>query len=141
MKIYIDRLHDHEHFEATLPPAFLDLHEKDIATPAPVIVQGEASIVDDLLMLTLSVKTEIEMPCSICNAVTRVPLENKNILISIPLSEISSAVFDCTDAVREEVVMLIPPFVECKQGACPQRDTLRPFLKKETQNFPFADLH
>ncbi|MGD0665665.1 MAG: hypothetical protein ABSA17_08085 [Rhabdochlamydiaceae bacterium] len=143
LKIFTERLRNdhHEKFDLALPPAFLELNEKEIRAESPVAVKGEAYVLDDLLMLSFNLSTDVEMPCSICNAPTKVRLQNKNILISLPLSELPSAVYDPTDLIREEVVMLIPQFVECKKGACPARKELNPYLKKETQNFPFADLH
>lgn len=147
LKIFTEQLKNdhHEKIDAVLSPEFLDLHEQEMSTPAPVVVKGEAYVVDDLLMLSLAVCTDIEMPCSICNAPTRVSLQNKNIFTSIPLSELPSSIFDCSTLIREEILMLLPQFVECKNGACPERQALKSYLKSdkksETQNFPFADLH
>ena len=147
LKIFTEQLKDdhREKIDASLSPEFLDLHEKEIKTSSPIVVKGEAYVVDDLLMLSVSIKTEVEMPCSVCNAAVRVPVQNKDIFISIPLSELPSSIFDCSDLIREEVLILLPQFVECKKGACPERQTLKSYLKtgkkKETQNFPFADLH
>ena len=143
LKIFTEQLRDNrrEKIDIALPPDFLELHEKEIKTSSPVTVKGEVYVLDDLLMLSFDVSTEIEMPCSICNKIVKVPLKNKNILISIPLSELPSSIFDCSELVREEIVMLVPQFVECKKGACPERPELKPYLKKDPHNFPFADLH
>jgi uncharacterized metal-binding protein YceD (DUF177 family) len=143
LKIFTEQLRNghRQAIDVTLSPEFLDLHEKEIATPAPVVVKGEAYELEDFLMLEVSVDTEVEMPCSICNVPTRVPLTNKDIFISVPLSELPSSVFDCGELIREEVVILLPQFVECKKDACPKRAELKPFLKKDPLNFPFADLH
>lgn len=137
MIIYTDR---EQKIDEILPPEFLQLHEKEIGTPTPITVKGQAEAQDDLLILTLEVATEVGMPCSICNVPTKVALQNKDIIITIPLSEIPSSAYDCTEVVREEVVMLLPQFVECKEGACPMRKEIKPFLKQEKKNFPFADL-
>ncbi len=143
LKIFTEQLrNDHrEKLEVSLSPDFLDLNEKEVKAISPVVVKGEVYVLDDLLMLSFDLSTEVEMACSICNKSTKIPLQNKNILISIPLSELPSSVFDCSDLVREEIVMLIPQFVECKPGACPQRQELKSYLKKDSQNFPFADLN
>lgn len=143
LKIFTEQLrNDHrEKLQLSLPPDFLDLHEKDVNATSPVAIKGEVYVMDDLLMLSFDLSTEVEMPCSICNKLVKIPLKNKNILISIPLSELPSSVFDCSELVREEIVMLIPQFVECKPGACPQRQELKSYLKKDSQNFPFADLN
>jgi len=143
LKIFTEQFRDdhREKIDVVLSPEFLDLQEKEIKTSSPVTVKGEVYVLDDLLMLSFDLSTEVEMPCSICNKIVKVPLKNKNILISIPLSELPSSIFDCSDLVREEIVMLVPQFVECKKGACPERPELKPYLKKAVQNFPFADLH
>ncbi len=147
LKIFTEQLrNDHrEEINATLSPEFLDLREKDITARSPIEIKGEAYVLDDLLMLSFNIKTNVEMPCSICNKPTSVPLQNKDIFISLPLSELPSSVFDCSSLVREEILMLIPQFIECKKGACPERQELKPYLKsekkEEAQNFPFADLH
>lgn len=146
LKIFTEQLRDgrKEKIDVVLSPDFLDLSEEEIQTPSEVRVQGEAYCLDDLLMLSLDVATEIEMSCSICNTDTRILLQNKNILLSMPLSELPSTIFDYTDLLREEIIMLIPQFVECTQGSCPQRKELQPYLKTNNKdhshNFPFADL-
>lgn len=143
LKIFTQQLTNdhHEKIDLTLSPEFLDLHEKEIKTPSPVTLKGEAYVIDDLLMLSFHLATDVEIPCSICNSPTKVRLQNKDILISLPLSELPSSVFDYSDLIREEVVMLLPQFVECKKDACPERAQLKPFLKQEKKNFPFADLN
>lgn len=142
LKIFTEQLKGdrRQKIDTRLPPDFLDLVEKEVKTPSPVNVKAEAHILDDLLMLQLDVATDIEMPCSICNTSTIVPLQNKNILISIPLSELSTSIYDISGLVREEILLLIPQFIECKKGACPERKAINPFLKHEKKNFPFADL-
>jgi len=142
IKIFTEQLKEdaRQSFEVSFPGDFLELHEQEIQTPSPVAVKGEAYVLDELLMLTFDIATEIDIPCSICNKATRVPLQNKNILISLPLAELPSSIYDPSDVIREEVVMLIPQFVECQKGACPERKALDPYLKHEKKNFPFADL-
>jgi len=143
LKIFTEQLQNdrREKLNLSLPPDFLDLNEKEVKATSPVVIKGEVYVLDDLLMLAFDVSTEVEMPCSICNTSTKVPLQNKNILISIPLSELPSSIFDCSDLVREEIIMLLPQFIECKKGGCPRRQELKSYLKKDSQNFPFADLN
>lgn len=146
LKIFTEQLKDgrKEKIDLVLSSGFLDLTEQEIQTPYPVIVKGEAYCLDELLMIALDVETAIEMPCAICNSATRVPLQNKNILLSIPLSELPSAIFDYSDLLREEIIILIPQFVECQAGSCPERKEIQPYLKTDNKahshNFPFADL-
>jgi uncharacterized metal-binding protein YceD (DUF177 family) len=142
LKIFTDQLQEGETetIDLTLPPEFLDLSEKDIQTPSPILVKGEAYVVDDLLIFSLSIQTEIEMLCSICNGMTRVSLENKNIDLSLSLSELPSSIFDYSDLLREEIIMLIPQFAECSEGSCPKRKELKNHLKQDPHYFPFKNL-
>lgn len=143
LKIFTQQLSEdaRETINLTLAPDFLDLKEDELRASSPVKIEGEAYVLDDMLMVQLEVETTIEMPCSICNKMTKVQLENKNVVVSLPLSELPSSVFDYTDLLREEIVMLIPPFAECKKNGCPERASLKPKPKEPSQNFPFADLH
>lgn len=145
-KIFTEQLRDghKEKIDVTLDPDFLDLNEKEIQTPSKIKIQGEAYCLNDYLMLSIDISTEIMMSCAICNTATVVPLMNHTSDLSIPLSNLSSTVVDCTEQIREEIIMLIPPFVECSQGSCPQRKELQPYLKTKnphtSHNFPFAEL-
>ncbi len=142
LKIFTQQLSEEarETIDLTLAPDFLDLNEDELRASFPVKVEGEAYVLDDMLMIQLEVETAVEMPCAVCNKVAKIPLENKNVVISLPLSELPSSVFDYTDLLREEIVMLIPPFAECKKNGCPERTSLKSKLKETNQNFPFADL-
>jgi uncharacterized metal-binding protein YceD (DUF177 family) len=146
LKIFTEQLQEgqKEIINLVLNPNFLELTEQEVKTPSPVHVEGEVYCIDDLLMLSLSFSTEIEMPCSICNKVARVPLQNKDIILSLPFSELPSPIFDYTQLLREEILILIPQFTECHPKGCPQRKELQPYLKTEDKkkppHFPFADL-
>lgn len=140
--IFTDQLQEgeHERINLTLPPEFLDLSEEEIQTPSPVQVKGEAYCLDDLLILSLDVATEIEMPCSICNQTARIPLRNEAIHLSLALSDLPSSVFDYSNLLREEIIMLIPLFAECSGGSCPERKEIQPYLHKDRHHFPFKHL-
>lgn len=146
LKVFTEQLRNghKEKIDISLSPDFLGLHEEGIQTTSNIAVQGEAYCVDDTLMLLLHFKTEIQMACSVCNAPTRLPLQNKNILLSFPLSALPSSVFDYSAHLREEIIILIPQFAECSQGSCPERKEMQSYLKTtpndNRHNFPFADL-
>ncbi len=130
--------------DLTLPPEFLGLGEEDIRFSSPLTLQGEMCRMDDLILITLAAQMTIEMPCSICNTLTTLPLQNKNILLSIPLSDVPAGSFNYTDLLREEVIMSLPQFIECHEGACPKRKEVQSFLKSAEKQaptyFPFAEL-
>ena len=62
LKIFTQQLgyDQRKKIDVTLPPDFLDLHEKEIKTPSPIVIKGEAYVLDDLLMLSFSLSTEVE---------------------------------------------------------------------------------
>lgn len=146
LKIFTEQLRHgkREMIEHVLPSDLLDLNEPDISFHSPVHLKGEAYETDEHLILHLFAHTEVQMPCSVCNQMTVVPLQAEDIYHTIPLNELKSTIFDFTDIVREELVLLIPQFVECQEGKCPERSTVTKFMKSpkvsDEHHFPFADL-
>jgi len=146
LKIHTEHFRDgnREEFQYVLPADFLDFREEVISFHSPIHLQGEVYATDEHLILQLEAHTEIEMPCSVCNEKTFVTLKTEEIYHTIPFDEMEATIFDFTDIVREEIVILIPQFIECNQGKCPTRTDIAKFMKSKavnTQNhFPFADL-
>lgn len=146
LKIFTEQLRDgkRETIEHVLPPDFLGIDEEDLIFHSPIYLKAEAYATDDDLILQISAHTEITMPCSICNEMTTATLKTGEIFHTVLLDELKSTIFDFTDLLREELVLLIPQYVECKGGKCPDRTHLSKFMKSKavsTQNhFPFADL-
>jgi uncharacterized metal-binding protein YceD (DUF177 family) len=146
LKLYTEQLKSgkREAIELMLPPDFLKIEESDIAFKTPIHLKGEAYAADDHLVLQLSAQTEALMPCGICNEMTLVFLQTEEIYHTILFEDLPSTIFDFSDIVREEIVLLIPQFVECKQGECPERSSVSKYIKSKsvspTNHFPFADL-
>ena len=143
LKILTDQLRDgkREKIEHILPPDFLGIQEPSLVFQSPIHLKGEAYATDEHLLLQLSAQTECEMPCSICNEMTLVPLKTEEIYHLIPFTDLKTPIFDFTELVREEIVLLIPLFVECRQGKCPDRKQVSKLMKKPShEHFPFADL-
>jgi uncharacterized metal-binding protein YceD (DUF177 family) len=146
LKIFTKQLRDgkREEIEHVLPPDFLGIQESDLVFHSPIYVKGEAYATDEHLILQLSAHTEVKMPCSICNEMTFVTLKTEEIYHTILFDDLKSTIFDFTDLLHEEIVILIPYFVECQQGKCPERTHVSKFMKSKTvspqNHFPFADL-
>ncbi len=146
LKIFTEQLRDgkREQIEHVLPPDFLGLGEPDLIFQHPIYLKGEVYATDEDLILQLSAHTEVKMPCSICNDMTFVTLKTEELYHTILLSELESTTFDFTDILREEIVILIPQYVECQQGNCPERKVISKFMKSKVvspqNHFPFADL-
>ena len=133
-----------EAIEHVLPPDFLAIQEPELNFTSPIHLKGEAYATDEHLILQLSAHTEVKMPCSICNEMTFVSLKTEEIYHTILFIDLKSTIFDFTDLIREELVILIPHFVECQQGKCPDRNQISKFMKNKAvspqNHFPFADL-
>jgi uncharacterized metal-binding protein YceD (DUF177 family) len=133
-----------EQIDHVLPPDFFGITEADLTFHSPIYVKGEVYATDEDLILQLSAHTEVKMPCSICNEMTLVTLKTEELYHTVLLDELESTTFDFTDILREEIVILIPQYVECQEGQCPERKTLSKFMKSKAispqNHFPFADL-
>jgi uncharacterized metal-binding protein YceD (DUF177 family) len=152
LKVYIDRLKggDKEKVSLTLSSLILDVKEEELTFPEDVQVTGEIYLADDHLIGHLNAQTTALMPCAICNNITKVLIHIKDEYITVPLAEVRSAIYDLTPDVREILLLQVPQFVECHDGNCPERETLKNYLSKpasekpktEAQpvHFPFADL-
>jgi len=139
LSVMTDHL-EKEEIDLTVSPDFIGVNEADLSFNTPVFIEGEASIMDDLFILKLSVKTKVSMPCSVCNKNTVFPIEIKEFYHTIPVAELPPSQFDYSELLREEILLLIPQFAECNQGKCPERATLPKITKDPSNHFPFADL-
>src|SRR5579862_8775034 len=116
LKIFTEQLRagKREEIEHVLPSDLLGIQESDLVFHSPIYLKGEAYATDEHLILQLSAHTEVKMPCSICNEMTFVTLKTEELYHTILLDELKSTTFDFTDLLREEIVILIPQYVECQ---------------------------
>lgn len=146
-KILIDRLKggQTQKIEEALGPEFLGPEEPELRFPDKVRVKGEAYLTDAHLIIHLKAATKASMPCAVCNEMIDCNLSIDNFYHTVPIEEIPSAIFDFSEALREALLIELPRTVECNQGNCPNRATIKPYLRSEvrtdkTTYFPFADM-
>ncbi len=145
-EILIDRLRNGvlQKIEENFEPEFLGIEEPELQFPKKVQVSGEAYIAEDHLIVRLHASTAAKMPCTVCNRMIEIELKMDNFYHTQPLEEIRSGVFNYSEALREELLIKLPQYVECNQGKCPEREGLTPYLRsskrKEQTHFPFADM-
>ena len=149
-KIFIKNLEggQTEQLEGVLDPSFLDIHESYLLFKEPIHYQGETYLADDHLIIHLNIKTNAELPCSICNKLIQVPIVIADFYHTELLTELNSHIFDFTGPLRETILLAVPPFTECNNGNCLERGTISQYFKKEKTDpsakeniyFPFADL-
>jgi uncharacterized metal-binding protein YceD (DUF177 family) len=145
--IYVDRLKEGqtETFSGDISSDFLG---DDPSFQDNVKVSGQAYIAGDHLILKLQAETAAWLPCSICNQPTLVSSTLVDFYHAQPLEDVSS-IFDFSSLLREDLLLQLPFFAEC-EGNCPERESLKKFLKTPSESspdgsvfnvqFPFADL-
>ena len=132
-KIFVKRLRDghDEAIQEVLDPDFIDIHEADLLFKAPVVLQGNASVADEALVLILSVETEAIMPCAICNRPVPIKISIPHCCHTENLSELKGGIFDYKEVLREQILLEIPYKAECNGGDCPERASLAKYLTKK----------
>lgn len=152
LKIYIDRLQKGEHLtiKEKVPPDFLDIHESELHFPGPVLLEGQAYLASDHLIVQLAIKTDAEVPCSICNNFFKLSIDIPDFYHAEPIENIPGKIFDFSEPAREAILLKIPQFAECHGGQCPERSSIQKYIKKNPSpskkkgdfetHFPFTDL-
>lgn len=150
-KIYVDQLRGGqvEQIAETVNPKFLDIKEEDIRFD-DISLQGEAYLAENDLIIRLNILTKVYIPCAICNAPVQVPMDLKNLYLTVEPDEFKSGVFYFAELLRESILLEMPHFAECNQGKCPQRKEIKKYLSKPEDArepngtdhgyHPFADL-
>lgn len=144
--IYTEQLKNgrKECIKLTVDPSFLDVHEKEVSFETPVHIEGEAYVTEDHLVLQLSCSTRVKLLCTICNDPLFFPLHISKIYYTLDLNQLPSAIFDYSSLIREELLLLIPPFAECNCGQCPERKSISSLLKNkkatDPMHSPFSNL-
>ncbi len=146
LTIYLDRLHqgESETFQGPLDPSFLECKETELCFDAPVEIEGKAYIANDHLVISAHAKTTAKMPCIICNEMIFVPIEVTHFYHTKALEDCSSSTYHFAPALRDQILLELPRYVEC-EGGCKERDSVKRFIKnssseKEDTHFPFSGL-
>jgi uncharacterized metal-binding protein YceD (DUF177 family) len=142
LKIYVDRLKDGhtEKIQEELFSDFLAITEEELSFPLPVNVKGDAYLAEDHLVLRLKATTKAKLPCCMCNEDFLFSIEI-DFYHTVALDELKNPVFDYSLALRESILLQVPPFAECNGGQCPERPAVSKYLKSAPHSqFPFSDL-
>lgn len=129
--IYIERLRDGkvEKFEVTIPPDFLEIHERELSFHHPVLIKGSAYLADSALILQWECETLATLLCSICNENVTSPLRIMSAIYSEELANISSGVFNFKGLLRDSLLLELPLRTECNDGSCSERESLKKYLR------------
>lgn len=148
-KIYVEQLRNgheekiHEKFD----PETVGLQDQDLTFDKTVELEGVAYLAENELVLHWNIKTEVLIPCSICNEPVPVPINVHHFYYSEPLEDIKSGIYNFKNLLRETILLEVPLLAECNQGNCPKRTEYKKFFKKASNQasdeegyHPFADL-
>lgn len=147
-KIYIDRLRKgaSERIHLDLDPSFMNVQEKELVFDKPIHLDGEAYLAENELIIKISIRTEAQMTCSICNKLSPYAIEIKDLTHVVPIDEIKGHIFELPPFLREAILLEVPFVVECSNGKCPERSQIQKFLadpkkKQADEGYrPFKDL-
>jgi len=148
-KIFIDRLREgiSSSIEEELSPDFMDIHEKELNFYKPILVKGEASVVDQHLVLRLEAEAPAMLLCNICGKPVEKIIKVAPFYHNVPVQEIKGAIFLFDQVIREAILLETPQFAECDDGNCPSRTEIARYLKNPNTNksddegfLPFADI-
>lgn len=143
LKIYYHSLRegDREKIDIKLPPDFMDVREKELSFADPVLIKGEVYVTEDLLVFQCCASTFATIPCAVCNEPVKIPLTVTNLYHPESVEKLKAAYVDFAPLLREDILLQIPVFAECNNGNCPERATLKKFLKNHPdEQFPFSGL-
>jgi hypothetical protein len=133
-RIYLDRLKPLgsavEEFDETVPPEFIGVDDRELRFEAPVHFSGKAYLAGKNCIIQVSVETEASQPCPICGAWGRTPIQLRQVTIPVEEEHIHGGVLDLRGPLREEIVMAVPQFVECRPEGCPERAEIARYLKQ-----------
>ncbi|MDE3056082.1 MAG: hypothetical protein KGI80_05295 [Verrucomicrobiota bacterium] len=132
-----------EKIQESVDSSLLEIEEGELSFPSPILVEGEIYIADEELIFHMQAKTVVRMPCAICNELWEFPLYVAPLYHTQALSELKEMRFDWREPLREALLLEVPHYVECREGQCPQRPLLAPYLKDKGQDgehFPFSAL-
>ncbi|MCB1180837.1 MAG: hypothetical protein KDK55_02275 [Chlamydiia bacterium] len=139
--IYVDRLQNghKEKIELELDPAFLGKMEWGVEFQKPVIIQGECYTTKGELLVHLEMKTEVTLPCAICNELVKHPIQIRNFYCVESLNRIKNGTFSFKEIVCEEILLDVPLTTECNDN-CPKRGELAKYFSKGGGSHPFSEL-
>lgn len=142
-RIYVDRLSDGrvEEINLSFDPAFMDVQEEELAFPSQVAIKGKAYVSDGRLILSLKLQTHAQLPCSICNQLTKIPVVIGDFIHTQEIATIKGNIFNVSHVLREAILLELPLTAECLNGACPQREELKQYFTKPKGTYsPFEEL-
>ncbi len=112
----------------TVSSDFLGIEEGALHFGPQVDIEGEAYIVDERLILHLDVLVPAILTCTICNGDVQKTVKINNLYHIEEIAQIKSPTFDIAPILRQEILLEVPNYVECREGNCPQREIFKAYM-------------
>ncbi|WP_213318120.1 hypothetical protein [Chlamydiifrater volucris] len=148
LKIYVYRLKnigDREALQYTVAPGVFSEKGLEKVFSCPIQVSGHVERVDEeQLVLSLSIQTEVGASCPFCDKAFSRTVAIDSICHLIEKDQLRDGVFDCSDLIRQEILLESEGLYECESGGCPDKAGIENFLQKKEKKFegnnPFENL-
>jgi len=148
LRIHVEQLENGGSLEIkeTLPASlFMEVEDEELSFPGNVEVEGKAYLADSHVVVHFSLKCQAKLLCTVCNEPFTLPIEISNAYITRDAEELNGGVYPYGEDIKEEILLKIPAYAQCKEEGCPQRNVVSPFLKLPSAKadevyYPFKDL-
>ncbi len=129
-ELYVDRLKGGEYkdYTFTIAPDFMESDEQEARFQKNMEIEVSATLTTEHLIFNLSIDTEGENFCKICNKPILQPISIKEKHIDVPLKEVKGGIYSLKPYIRESIYLNMPKYCEC-EGKCPEREALSKYLK------------
>ena len=96
----------------TLPSDFLELEESELHFGAEIVLQGEAYVVDERLILHLDMIVPAILVCTICSGDAHKDVKIDNFYHVEETKKLKSTIYDFSNVLRQEILLEVPQFAE-----------------------------
>lgn len=129
-----------------LDAAFLDLSEKDEAKASgPVSLEGICSLVDEYVVLQLSIKAQFLLPCAMCNEPFTYEVFIENLCHQEHVGDKRHPTWDFSEVIREAILLELPFFPQCGQAEnqkkCLRFDEVKKYLVSQKSDAQQDEVH
>ncbi len=150
LKIYVEQLRGGktQSLQESIAPSFLAIDEPELSFVDPVVIEGEAYLAHEELVVQVKVSTKARIPCRVCNELFKYDIVVPKLVHVQPIEGFKRGYFDISEMLREAILLEVPPIAECHGGHCPSRGELEGYLRQtvaedsveEEGYHPFKDL-
>ena len=107
---------------------FLNIDESELHFGPQVDIRGEAYVVEDQLILHLDLIVPVVSICTICSGDAALTIDINNLYHIEDIKKLKTTIFDFSSVLRQEILLEVPRYAECRGGNCPDREAMKGYL-------------